>query len=167
MTRTVIAVAALALAARASATNGPKPEKALGKKGCDICSGGTVNAHAHAGGFCDRRDIAIESGYHDITGSYDMPDLHPEMAHLGNPECPAYEVVLEAWYDCSSTSRRDYDARKDKIKEKLKENDNYWLKKIFIARMPYLKEPQFKKVLDHLVANCQLDHILTASAPAP
>ena len=51
MTRTVIAVAALALAARASATNGPKPEKAVGKKGCDICSGGTVDAYAHAGGF--------------------------------------------------------------------------------------------------------------------
>ena len=74
---------------------------------------------------------------------------------------------MEAWYDCSSTSRRDYDARKDKIKEKLKENDNFWLKEIFMARMPYLKEERFEKVLDHLVANCQLDHILTASAPAP
>ena len=46
MTRTVIAVAVLALAARASATKGSKPEKALGKKGCDICSGSTVDAHA-------------------------------------------------------------------------------------------------------------------------
>ena len=46
MTRTVIAVAALALAARASATNGPKPKeisvKAAGKNSCEICPAGSA-----------------------------------------------------------------------------------------------------------------------------
>ena len=75
MTRTVIAVAALALAARASATNGPKPEKALVKKGCDICSGGTVDAHAHAGGFCEIADNVFDlvteaECYHDRSNSW-------------------------------------------------------------------------------------------------
>ena len=76
MTRTVIAVAALALAARASATNGPKPEKAVGKKGCDICSGGTVDAYAHAGGFCkiddDVFDLNVTEAecYHDHSNSW-------------------------------------------------------------------------------------------------
>jgi hypothetical protein len=52
MTRSVtLALLACAVGAWASAKNGPKPEKALGKKGCDICSGGTVDAYTHAGGF--------------------------------------------------------------------------------------------------------------------
>ena len=51
MTRSVtLALLACAVGAWASAKNGPKPEKALGKKGCDICSGGTVDAYTHAGG---------------------------------------------------------------------------------------------------------------------
>ena len=62
MTRTVIAVAALALVARASATKGSKPEKALGKKGCDICSGGTVDAYTHAGGYCEIADDVFPTG---------------------------------------------------------------------------------------------------------
>ena len=46
MTRSIIAVAALALAARAGATKGPKPKeksaKADGKNGCEICPAGSA-----------------------------------------------------------------------------------------------------------------------------
>ena len=73
MTRTVIAVAALALVARASATKGSKPEKALGKKGCDICSGGTVDAHAHVGGFCVDHLVANCQLDHILTASAPAP----------------------------------------------------------------------------------------------
>ena len=63
MTRSVtLALLACAVGAWASAKNGPKPEKALGKKGCDICSGGTVDAYTHAGGYCEIADDVFPTG---------------------------------------------------------------------------------------------------------
>ena len=74
MTRSVtLALLACAVGAWASATNGPKPEKALGKKGCDICSGGTVDAHAHVGGFCVDHLVANCQLDHILTASAPAP----------------------------------------------------------------------------------------------
>ena len=74
---------------------------------------------------------------------------------------------MNVFYGAGCSSGRDYDKRKDLIMAKLKENNSRLLREMFIACMPILKNKKFKKVLNYLVAYCQLDHILTASAPAP
>ena len=112
-------------------------------------------------------DIARESGFTLLTDEEKLPFDYPYMLHLGDPRCPAHEVAMNVFYGAGCSSGRDYDKRKDLIMAKLKENNSRLLREMFIACMPRLKNKKFKKVLDYLVAYCQLDHILTASAPEP
>ena len=113
MTRSVtLALLACAVGAWASAKNGPKPEKALGKKGCDICSGGTVDAHAHAGGFCEIADNVFDlvteaECYHDRSNSWisrtcgEVAQEYME-ANLNATECTSFDScrvtrLLPSW----------------------------------------------------------------------